>query len=840
MATDPFEEALRRRKQRESQVATDPFEQALARRRGYAEQEDKLSPMEQAVGLGRSVLRGATLGLSPRIEAGLRPDATLRDVRAEMERYSEENPALAFGAELAGGIGTGVLGGIRAAGSTGLRAIVPRIMATGAGQGAISGAAESEGGLREAATGAAFGAGIGVAAPAALRLAGRIPGVRQGMELAGRAGRAGARTIADLLEGTPLQAVGRAIEPQDLTRAQRIVREGLPGSVEGPTPRQLVPEPDSPREVSRRTRAALQQAEEAARVADEEAAGRIASARGKAELRQEIAGGRVSRLTEAAREAERQARELGGEITGQIRDITRGAREQAKAAAEATLEDIRGAAGRAVGALRGGQERGAARALQQEIRRKQLANAKQSYNLVRSFGPPPSVDPALYDEILSDPNLKSAYKKAYNTVRREAAKGDVPTPRMIQIGEQSVPEIDLYMMDVMRRQIREPAVRKGPNITGLSASQRREALNLIDGIENRFLDGYGSSEAGDLIRSVRGQYSSEFRRLEALQDGLGLGTVRAGKPSGLLTQSRKELDEVVDRVSKMSDAERAAFQVGAREWFSRMVSESPDDALRVARRFGSEASRERLRLAYGDDAVEQIAQFSPEVVGARTREAAQRVRGEAAQTVQGLQQRLATEQAPLVERAGRARTIAARAAERGKEAKGAFREVREQVGAEKAARAGEVGRLRSQAAAARAEIARAKEEGRDLRSMLPSVLSSMEGGADVARALSQAGPSTVGQSREIVGSMIQRRIASGESPQAIIETLISQEKNPAVRALMREELSRVIRQVQTPTISSALSGAFSAGVGGAASRRALEKPVELELVYDPNRPGIYP
>jgi hypothetical protein len=192
------------------------------------------------------------------------------------------------------------------------------------------------------------------------------------------------------------------------------------------------------------------------------------------------------------------------------------------------------------------------------------------------------------------------------------------------------------MMDQMRRNIMSPQVRKGPDVVGLSRAQKAEAIETINRLEERYLAGFGSDAAANALRTARSAYREKFQILEAVQDGLNLGTAKAGKASGLLKQSSKELDEVIKRFGSMTPKQQAAFRVGAREWFDRFVQEFPDDALGLAKKFSSEASQRRLALAYGDDAVEVLRQFAPDVIGQQRKVAAARVREEGRQVVQGI------------------------------------------------------------------------------------------------------------------------------------------------------------------------------------------------------------
>lgn len=703
---------------------------------------------QEAGGLARSLVRGASLGISPRLEAAVR-GVPLEDVREEMREYSTARPKTAVAVELLGGALTGGTGLLRSGAAAGARAILPRLVGTAIGQGAISGAAESTGGLK----GAVKGAAIGGLAPKAVSAVGRIPGIRRVTKGSGEAAtegyERGSRALADKLEGTPGQRIGRALEPMDVTRTQRMVGEGVPGRVQGPTVQALSTQ------------------------------------------RSDIAAGRAERLGQVRTEAQAAGQAVERELQGELTTVERETRERAKAAAEDALEAARREAGDVVGTLRGRQARGTAAQLQETIRKQQTAMGDQSYTMIRQIGPPPEVDPNIYQEILRDPVLRPAFKSAIQTIRREASRPEalqqgLRVPRMVEVNERMVPELDVYALDLMRRNVREQAGRAGPNVTGLPRSKAKESLGQIQRLEDRFIAGYGPSEVGEQVRSVRAAYRAEFDKLRALQDGLNLGSAKAGRPSGLLTQSPKELDEVLKRVRGMTDVEREAFQVGAREWFSRAVAESPDDALALAKKFNTPASRERLALAYGDEAVEQLGAFSPRAVGARSAAAAERVRGEAQEVVTGLQQRLATEPVPLFARAERAGALAERAAARG---------------------------------------ADATTQRQAMGSALGGALTNPERATDLTRLLEGATRAQRGESREILGSMLQRRVqemaTSGKTAQEITQTLVEAEQNPAVRALMAAEIARTVQAIQRPTIGATIPRAFVPSFGGFAARTLI-------------------
>jgi hypothetical protein len=146
-------------------------------------------------GTARAALQGATFGWSDEIGGALaalagsfRTGESFDDAYSKIhqqlqdkrEKFSKDNPGVALGAEIAGGLATGVLGGAKALGGQAFRQAtnagkIGRTMGVGAAQGGVygGGAADQGDTLEGAASGAALGA---VAAPVvggALNAAGR-------------------------------------------------------------------------------------------------------------------------------------------------------------------------------------------------------------------------------------------------------------------------------------------------------------------------------------------------------------------------------------------------------------------------------------------------------------------------------------------------------------------------------------------------------------------------------------------------------------------------------------------------------------------------------------------
>ena len=94
-------------------------------REGTSSEPREMSTAESLAGVGRTALQGLTLGFGDEAEAGLKTgfgllgdyDETVADIRSNIKDFRRENPELALGLELGGGLGTGILGATRLAGS---------------------------------------------------------------------------------------------------------------------------------------------------------------------------------------------------------------------------------------------------------------------------------------------------------------------------------------------------------------------------------------------------------------------------------------------------------------------------------------------------------------------------------------------------------------------------------------------------------------------------------------------------------------------------------------------------------------------------------------------------
>jgi hypothetical protein len=685
--------------------------------------------------------------------------------------------------------------------------------------------------------GAAVGGTIAAALPFGVSRLARIPGIKDVGESIGRGYSAVQRGAADALEGTRLQGLGRFIEPSDAIRTQRMAAESLPGGVAGPTTASMDFGTEATRAAkiqaeiaAKQGRLTAQQAEAARSKAQESARETIKGvkkeesaltslAKQKAGAIKDIGASRAERLTGAAKGAKDEAKA-----------VQSAAREQAKIAAEDVVEEARSEAQTVVGGLRGRQPRGTAARLQESVRAKQLKEAEGHYEAVRAVGAPPDPDVSIYREIFDDPSLQSAYKgsaAAFPKEMRNAAPGTpaLARPRMITINGEDVPEITLETMDQMRRRILNPPY--DPNKVGLSRSQRTQALNTIDRLEQRYLAGFGTDDAAEALRTARGAYREKFQILEAVQDGLNLGSAKAGRSSGKLTQSTKELDEVVKRVENMTPKQRTAFQVGAREWFDRELQEGSADAIAIAKKFSSEASQRRLALAFGDDAVETLKQFAPDVLVKQGKAASARVREEGAKVVEGLGAK-ASRAASLAERqtaqsSARAEQIigqrgadaSTRIGNTERQAGATVREAREQ------ARTAQTEAERLAQELKQASIAQSQAKKLSVRDIEGTLGTSTQQQVFLQRLFPQMTPSQRQDAVQVVGSNLQRELQDiarkGGSQEQMMQRIRELQQNDVVRTLFAPQVDAFVQNLN-PSIGTRIPGAIRPAVSGVLGR----------------------
>lgn len=825
----------------------------------------------------RSLAQGATFGFADELEAAARSilpgetyEQAIQDVRGKMAAYQQDRPMEALGYEVAGGLATGLAGGGRAlaasAGRAGLRSALKagasRAATSAIGQGALSGAGAAEGSLENRLKGAAVGGAFGAAVPFGFAQLGRLPvakqigqGISKGYDVARR----GATNLA---EETPLQSLGRMFEPTDATRISRQAAEALPGGVEGPTIASMPTGTEAARAAesqaliaaqqgklsARQATAARRMAEEEARLTREQIVKEESTLRSLAKQKagavEEIGATRFGKLTGAAKAAETEAKALGSAAKTEIRQVEQAAREQAKIATQNVIEEARASAGETIGQLRGKQPRGSAAQLQESIRNKQTADAIGHYDIIRGFGAPPDADPEIYKEIFSNPSLRSAYESAIGKIQKELrnAKPSEPIrlpPRNLVVDGNPVTELTLEGMDKMRREILSPQYRKGPDVVGLSRSQKKEAIDTINRLEERYLAGFGTSDAAEALKAARGAYRQQFLLLEAVQDGLNLGVAKVGKKGGLLVPNRMQLDEVIKRVGTMTPDQKEAFQVGAREWFDRVIQEEKGSALKIAKDFSSEAAQRRLALAYGDDAVETLRQFAPEVIEQRAKSAAAKVRAEGQQLVADITGRTQAAIAPKLSYAERAAGLATRAEKQAtaraqqivgqRQATTAQRmadigrttgaQVKTAREAERAAQE-EAGRLASELTAAR--VAKSQTQQTSFKDLAGALGGSTQQQTFLQRLLPQMSPEQRASAVEVLGSNLQRELQdlsrSGKSPEVILQRVRELQQNDVVRELFGPQMEAFVQQL-SPTVGSRLPQLFRPSISGVLGRR---------------------
>lgn len=772
--TQPSRRSLAELYEEEERKQQQPAQTAPASAPPSAPAQSEMSTGDLMKGRARALGQGAMLGFSDEAEAlarSLMPGTTYeqakQQIAQEMGQYRSERPMESLALEVGGGLLTGGAGGARALAATGLRRGAAKLATSAAGQGFLSGVGAAEGDAEQRLKGGLVGGSIGAALPFGISKIGQKLGTANITQPL----RAWYTSLQDML-ATGAERVGLPsgmIAPTTGPRIQRAAAEVLPGSTTGRTAGELL---DEARQQSRGLRARTEQARETGRA-------------------------RVAGLREAASESRQLAEDITGEAGREARRTITASRAQAKQAAEDVMTQVRGEAERTLGGMQ--VPRGSARELQEQVRATQLAEGDRTYQLVREIGPPPEVDPEIYREILKDPALRAAYRKSVGDISEEALTARPGTPVLARPGTVSVdgiemPELTLETMDLIRRRVLDPTFRVSDNATGLTASQRRATLNQINRVEDRFLAGYGTDEAAQTLRNARGAYREKFAIMEAIQDGLGLGTAKAGRPSGLLKQSAKELDEVERRVAAMTEEQREAFQVGAREWFNRTIQESPKEAYEIAQKhIGSESGRRKLAMAYGDEAVAALRAFAPDVVGARKGAAAGQVRREAQELAGAMTESAALRRAPVEARAARAESLAERAREQTRERVQALRGERRAV-------VEQAGPLRT----LRGALGDSEKQQQFLRQAYPGMT-----------------PAQRDQATEVLGSNVQRRLQdlarSNATPQQMLEEVNKLKQNDVVRTLFGADMDQFVNTLY-PSFASRLPGAVRPAASGQLAR----------------------
>jgi hypothetical protein len=170
-------------------------------------------PAQFGKGLARSAAQGVTFGFGEEIEAklpfmresGESEEQALKRIRGEMEQYREAYPKTAIASEIGGGLLTGGVGGVRAAGATAARAGLRQALKRGVGaaarsatvSGALSGAGAAEGDAMTRLGGAVVGGALGGVTGGVLGKAGQAAATR--LARGGRAADAGVTMLEQQL-----------------------------------------------------------------------------------------------------------------------------------------------------------------------------------------------------------------------------------------------------------------------------------------------------------------------------------------------------------------------------------------------------------------------------------------------------------------------------------------------------------------------------------------------------------------------------------------------------------------------------------------------------------------
>jgi len=597
---------------------------------------------------------------------------------------------------------------------------MPRRMASFGGMGAVRGASragiESEepttpgqvvtGALKTGAV-EAIGVPLGerVIGPAAMAIGRRIPGLPAAGRLAKEGTDVVRRGVADVLESPAVQSrlgktagdltrqAARFIEPTDLQRIQRVTRQELQPT--GETAQKYV--------------------EEATELAGQ--------------------AGRARRMAgQTAKAGQQQARAQASAAKQQAQDVL----DAAKARLQETLPGVT-------------QGPANARALQQSLRAEQVKAGDDSYELVRQLGAKPDVN-LLVDPLqqaLKNPAMRQAYNDAINKTGASAQTV------LLQAGKKqkefAIPGLD--GLDAMRSSIRDKFTAMiAQDRTGAARTQMVKLMDEVDALEKQYLNAL-PEKAGEALKAARAEYRAYFERLEGLQDGLNLSRFGTGKQAKLVGPNRRELAELEKKFRAASPEAQEAFKVGAADWVNNVISQSPDDALRVANAFvGTAEKARRTRLALGDEATDRLVNVFREIGQAK---AATRAVG-----------RTPSVTSPIGEL-----PIEARAAEAARLAR--------QVGTAKRG------------------------------------LTSREAGAEFAQDVApRMTPQGLRQARGVATSVIDREIAD-MTPQQAMARLTELQRNPAARMMFGKEIDRAMQALTGPTMRGTLTRAsLGALLGG--------------------------
>lgn len=644
MKQDPVQDAINRRLQKQLRPISDPVEEAIARRLAKSAQPINMAEEEarsvervaQSPTTVRDVARASAQGLpfigtfaeEAEAKALGRP---VEDIRREMAQARERSGPGMFMAELGTGLLTGGLatGAARKVGSQALS----RALQSGVIQGAAAGAGAAEGGLLPRTVGAVTGMAGGRLMEAALTptprigsrdvprdIAGATAGMGQSTRVAALeslrnrvagAGTTAQRFASDVLAtqgarrtgrlGRALEAAGRAIEPTDAIKAERSLARLFPGSV---------------------PMAAL-----------EEQAGRAQAT--QAALKEQVAEARA-KVQESVAKTKARAEQLT---------------QESQQKAETTLQQLQAEAENLIGPLRTPKE--SAAGLREATRARQEAAAKASYPVVAAMRPGAEYPKAIYQRINADRGLRGTFADVVNDKRRDLlaerlnAPGVDPmvgvagvrmptykTGRMVrnpvtgEVAEQTVPQLDLDMLDRMRRKTLDNMDQYlSNNNTGITRSEGNRRLQQIQRLEEDFYKTVPPEQREAMI-AARQPYAQEFAKLRALEDGQNIFRFSVTAKEGLLGAGKNDLRDLLQDMSEWrkkaasagTPAERQAaaetlahFEVGVRQAIADMAAASSDDATAIIQKLvGTAEARMRSGTVFSPAFMKQMQAMLPE------------------------------------------------------------------------------------------------------------------------------------------------------------------------------------------------------------------------------------
>lgn len=580
------------------------------------------------------------------LRSGQPMEQELQKIRQEMQQFTKESPTLAYGAEIGTGLLTGGAAGFaaRKAGP----AVMQRMLGSEVIQGGLAGAGAAEGGPAARAIGALTGMAGGATVKSMLTpstriaerdlprdIAGTVGGLGQNVRIGAmeslrnriaEAGQRGLRSVSDVLAkepavlGVPIpgaRTIARAIEPTDAAKAERVLSELFPQSI---------------------PIAAL-----------EAQAGRAKAA--------------AAKIGEQAVEAQRGVTESIKKTAARATALANRAEQRATS----TLQQLKTEAEQLVGPLRTPTENAAA--LRDATRKIQQEEAERSYGIVKAMRPGDAYPRGVYQRIKSDKGLAAEFTDAVESRRTEMMSerlgqegadvmAGVKAPRLQtyktgrmmrtadgEMVEETVPRIDLQMIDKMRRNVLDKMDSYLDNAnTGVSRAEGRRRLEQINALEEDFLKTVPPEQRQALI-NARKPTAEKFTSLRFLADGQNIRRFVLGAKEEVLGAGKNDLRELLDEVSalerKGTPAAKEAvahFRVGVRQAIADMVESSPDDATAVIKKLvGTAQDRMRLQKVFTPDEIKQFQQYLPEQV----QQAAETAVGPTRRAAAALQERAA-------------------------------------------------------------------------------------------------------------------------------------------------------------------------------------------------------